>query len=109
MRLLIIDDEPSVLRCLERTLRGHYDVTTVASATAALILVAKRHFDAILCDVNMPDMTGHELIEKLTPERASRVVLMSGGFNESLTHKILAKPLVHRELLDTLDGLATGL
>ena len=105
MRLLIIDDEPGVLRCLERVLARHYDVTTTSSATAARILIAKRHYDAILCDVNMPGVKGTDFVGNLPPERAARVVLMSGDA-EAASGPVLPKPLVQRELLDTLDAIA---
>jgi CheY-like chemotaxis protein len=105
-RLLIVDDEPAVLRCLERVLRGRYEVTTVQRADAALILMTKRHFDAILVDVNMPGMRGDELAQVLSPERAARVVLMSGGFVGDEDKRVLAKPLSLAALFDRLDDFA---
>ena len=105
MRLLIVDDERAVLRCLERVLRKHYDVTTVERADAALILVGKRHFDAILVDVDMPGMRGDELKRALDPERASHVVMMSGGPTGG-HDGVLAKPLDLAELMAALEAAA---
>jgi len=104
MRLLIVDDEPAVLRCLERILRMHYEVTTVERADAALILLAKRHFDAILVDVDMPGMRGDELKKHLGPLGA-RVVMMSGGPMGG-TEEVLAKPLDLGALMHALDDVA---
>ena len=105
MRLLIVDDEPAVLRCLQRVLRNHYDVTTVERADAALFLLSKRHFDVILVDVDMPGMSGDKLKATLDPERASHVVMMSGG-SAAEDEGVLAKPLDLGRLIEALDAVA---
>ena len=106
--MLIVDDEPAVLRCLERTLRSRgYEVTTVERADAALILMKKRHYDAILSDIDMPGIRGDKLLEMLPPTTASRVVLMSGRCYDSGT-KILAKPISLDALIDRLEDVAAA-
>lgn len=105
MRLLIVDDEPAVLRCLQRVLRRHYEVTTIERADAALILLTKRHFDVILVDVDMPGMRGDELRKRLDPDRASHVVMMSGGVTGG-QDGVLAKPLDLAQLMHALDAVA---
>jgi len=108
MRVLIIDDEPAVLRCLDRTLRTRgYQVTTVERADAALILMKKRHFDVILSDIDMPGMRGDELADVLPPSVASRVVLMSGRcYDDEGT--ILAKPISLARLIDRIESAAAA-
>jgi CheY-like chemotaxis protein len=104
MRILIIDDEPAVLRCLDRTLRSRgYEVTTAARADAALILMKKRHFDVILSDIDMPGMRGDELARSLPPNLAKRLVLMSGRCYDD-GEKILAKPIPLVTLIDRLES-----
>jgi DNA-binding response OmpR family regulator len=105
MRLLIVDDEPAVLRCLERVLRSQYEVTTVERADAALILLAKRHFDAILVDVDMPGMRGDEFKRRLPSTLGAKVVMMSGGAAGGVGD-VLAKPLDLGHLMGVLDELA---
>lgn len=106
MRVLIIDDEPAVLRCLDRTLRSRgYDVTTAPRADAALIIMKKRHFDVILSDIDMPGMRGDELAKSLPPNLASRVVLMSGRCYDENEEKILAKPIALERLIDRLESV----
>ncbi|HEY1957276.1 MAG TPA: response regulator [Polyangiaceae bacterium] len=105
MRILIVDDEPAVLRCLERVLRKHYDVTTAERADAALILMSKRHFDAVLVDVDMPGMRGDELKAKLDASRAAHVVMMSGGCAAE-NADVLQKPLDLARLISALDAAA---
>ena len=102
-RVLAIDDEPFVLRALGRILEAH-DLTPLASARDALArLDAGERFDAILCDLMMPDMTGMEFFDHLGrrhPEQARRVVFLSGGaftqagieFERSAGRTILGKP-----------------
>jgi CheY-like chemotaxis protein len=109
MRLLIVDDEPAVLRCLERSLsRRGYEVTTVERADAALILMKKRFFDAILTDVDMPGMKGDELARSLPPHVASRVVLMSGRCYDEDERQILAKPISLAALINRLESAAAA-
>jgi len=107
MRLLIVDDEPAVLRCLERVLRNLYEVTTVQRADAALILLAKRHFDVILVDVDMPGMNGDQLKGAMPAPLVPKVVMMSGGLRGG-EDGVLAKPLDLDRLLDVLDEAAAS-
>jgi CheY-like chemotaxis protein len=81
-RLLVVDDEDLVQRAIERLLRDCYVVVGVGSASDALEKVRGGGFDAILCDVMMPGMTGLELHGRLlqeAPQMAHRTVFMSGG------------------------------
>jgi two-component system, cell cycle sensor histidine kinase and response regulator CckA len=83
-RILVIDDEPILLRALSHSLRsaGH-DVTPMNdSAEALALLLSDRPFDLVFCDVMMRGMTGMDLMEALkqqAPERVRRIVFMSGG------------------------------
>ena len=82
MKILIIDDDALVVRALARMLRAH-EVLAATSAKEALAMIrAGRNFDVILCDLNMPGMTGRELyleLEECAPDEAARVVFTSGG------------------------------
>ncbi|WP_176440992.1 response regulator [Oceanicola sp. 22II-s10i] len=69
MRLLIVDDEPSILELLGVALRalGSYKVKTATSARQALEMIADkpREFDAFLLDIQMPGMDGIELCSEI--------------------------------------------
>jgi CheY-like chemotaxis protein len=86
-RLLIVDDEPALLRALSQELERDHQVTTVTSGRAALELLGRTSFDVILCDLMMPEMSGMDLYAEL--RRAGdgveeRMVFMTGGaFTES--------------------------
>ncbi|HEV8320477.1 MAG TPA: response regulator [Myxococcota bacterium] len=82
-RVLIVDDEAPIGRVLKRLLAVDHDVELATTARQALsLLEAGRRFDAIFCDLMMPDMTGMELYAALAeraPDQAERMVFMTGG------------------------------
>jgi signal transduction histidine kinase len=83
-RILIIDDEVTLLRALRTILEGDgHEVVGVDNAHDALELLARGEaFDLVLSDVMMPMMTGVEFYEQLRahqPSLASKVVFMTGG------------------------------
>lgn len=81
-RVLIIDDEPSIARALQRSLRN-YDVTTVLSGREALqLLQGPATFDVIFCDLMMSEVTGMDLYREVCEgpwQHADRFVFMTGG------------------------------
>ena len=79
--ILVVDDVPEILKMLGAALESAgFEVTTALNAPSAIELCAVRHFDAVLCDVNMPEVTGCEVarwIARHSP--ATRMVMMSGS------------------------------
>ena len=82
LRVLVIDDDPLLLRLFERLFRT-LDATLVAGAAEALALLKGGEvFDAILCDLQMRGMGGREFFRALDVgygAASSRVIFMSGG------------------------------
>lgn len=82
-RVLVIDDEPMLLKVVERMLMQEHDVSITTSAQEALgWLTAGERYDVILCDLMMPRMTGmdfHTELVRMAPEQAERVVFLTGG------------------------------
>jgi DNA-binding NarL/FixJ family response regulator len=65
-RLLIVDDEPNLLRAVAACLRGEgYEVDTARSGEEALVHVAQRLPDLIVSDIRMPRMDGYALARQL--------------------------------------------
>ena len=96
-RVLVIDDEPAILRAFRRVLFSH-EVVVATSGPEALELCDGAAFDAIFCDVMMPEMSGDEVyrrIRELHPGQEHKVVFMTGGaFAEPAAHfiKSVANP-----------------
>lgn len=92
-RLLVIDDEPALARIIARSLADVYDADVVTSAPDALARL--RHgerYDAVLCDLLMPEMSGMELYATLSAERpdlARKMVFMTGGVASESAHEFL--------------------
>ncbi len=107
--ILIIDDDPWVCQALGLVLR-HYDVTVMQEAGDALSCIRSgERFDAILCDIVMPNVDGPALYEALlaeVPDQASRVLFMTAGatteeatdFIEAQRARILIKPFPPEDL-----------
>jgi CheY-like chemotaxis protein len=111
-KILVVDDEVMIGTSLRRLLtRKHYDVTVCTGGREALDLLAKASdFQAILCDMMMPDVSGMDVFEELArtaPELAKRVVFMTGGiftprakaFLDSVPNHRVEKPLDIHALL----------
>jgi len=101
-RILMVDDEPLVARALGRLLAAEHDVTPVSGARAALDLLGQgERFDAILCDLMMPEMTGMELyaeLERAFPHMARRTIFLTGGAFTRAARDFLARlPTGHLE------------
>lgn len=65
-RLLVVDDEPSILKLLKVLLtRAKYQVATCASGDEALRALSQGQFDLMITDAIMPAMTGFELVRAL--------------------------------------------
>jgi CheY-like chemotaxis protein len=108
MRVLVIDDEKLIRRAVQRLLWRTHEVVTVESASEALYLLASETFDAILCDVNLAGMNGDELLSRLSPLDAARVVFMTGGdlaHDRSFLagHALLMKPFSFDTLVTALE------
>ena len=65
-RLLVVDDEPNLLRAVAATLRAEgYEVTTARTGRDALMHVARFVPDLVVSDIRMPGMDGYQLARSL--------------------------------------------
>ncbi|GGK06026.1 DNA-binding response regulator [Streptomyces camponoticapitis] len=66
MRVLVVDDEPQIVRALVINLKARkYEVDAAADGASALELAAARHPDVVVLDLGLPDMDGVEVIRGL--------------------------------------------
>ena len=76
--ILVVDDEPQILRALQTNLRGAgYDVETAATAQEALATAAMRPPDAVILDLVLPDGRGTDVCRELRRWSSAPVLLLS--------------------------------
>ena len=77
-RVLVVDDEPQILRALTTNLRGAgYEVDTAATGEAALAAAAMRPPDAVILDLVLPDRSGTEVCRELRTWSSAPVLVLS--------------------------------
>jgi two-component system KDP operon response regulator KdpE len=110
-RVLIVDDEPAMLRALLINLRARaYDVSTAPTGRAALAEAARRPPDAIILDLGLPDVDGVEVIRELRGWSRAPVIVLSGrtgsgdkiGALDAGANDYVTKPFSMEELLARL-------
>ncbi len=93
VKILVVDDELSMREFMSILLeREGYDVQTAASAEAALCLIETGLVDLVLSDVNMPGLTGIELLARIKERSPDTAVLMITAFS-SAEHAVEAMKL----------------
>jgi CheY-like chemotaxis protein len=84
--ILLVDDDPSVLRALARLLRRDgYQVETACNGREALAELHQRHYDAIVSDLRMPELDGRTFYAHLRHAYAplhQRVIFLTGAYAE---------------------------
>jgi CheY-like chemotaxis protein len=118
LRILAVDDEPSVRELLTRALHsvGH-EVATAADGAEALRMIYVEDYDAIITDMKMPGLGGAELyqcVAGLKPELSQRILFLTGdvasadtkSFLERTGKPVLTKPFTLEELRKRLDVFA---
>jgi two-component system, OmpR family, KDP operon response regulator KdpE len=77
--VLVIDDEPQIVRALRINLRvRQYDVHTAGSASEALELAARHPPDLVILDLGLPDLDGVEVIHGLRGWTDAPIIVLSG-------------------------------
>jgi response regulator RpfG family c-di-GMP phosphodiesterase len=79
-RILIVDDEPSIVKMLAEMLRQHdYSCLGCQSSQEALHLMDTHGFDIVLCDVHMPGMSGMDLLRVVREKYPRMATVMVTG------------------------------
>ena len=114
-RVLVVDDEPQIVRALAINLRARkYDVHTATSGVEALSVAAAHPPDLVILDLGLPDMDGVEVIAGLRGWTVAPVLVLSGRSDsadkvEALdagADDYLTKPFGVDELLARLRALS---
>lgn len=113
-RILVVDDDPSLLRLLSLRLEGEgHEVSTASDGEQALRNLQDASFDLVLSDLRMPGMDGMTLFDEIVRKHAGiPVIIMTahGSINEAVTatqsgvHGFLTKPIDHEQLRSTIES-----
>jgi two-component system KDP operon response regulator KdpE len=83
-RILVVDDEPQIVRALRINLRARgYEVDVAQDGATALRAAADRHPDLVVLDLGLPDMEGAEVIAGLRGWTSVPVIVLSGRAGSS--------------------------
>ncbi len=95
LHILIVDDEPRIVSSLQRLLARLHRVDVANSGAEALALIrGGERYDAILCDLMMPEVTGMDVFAELAesaPDQARRTVFLTGGAFTARAERFLAE------------------
>jgi CheY-like chemotaxis protein/AraC-like DNA-binding protein len=83
--VLVVDDEQGILEAVGYELEDDFAVITAAGGPEALDLLARRHVDAMLLDLRMPEMAGEEVLKRLRALRARLPVVVMTVVSETKT------------------------
>jgi DNA-binding NtrC family response regulator len=111
--LLIVDDEPAILKALQRIVRDEgYRVLTAPDGEEALRMVAAEPVDVVLSDMDMPGMNGLDLMVRLRRNHPAAVRLLLtgrgtlaaavGAINDGEVYRFMTKPWDIDELREVL-------
>jgi nitrogen-specific signal transduction histidine kinase/CheY-like chemotaxis protein len=116
-RVLLIDDDPAMRRALKRMLSAHHEVIEGEGGEGGIALLSSgERFDAVLCDLMMPDTDGvavYDHIANHLPEMLGRLAFLSGGaftprtraFLDQVENQVVEKPASREALLRVIAGL----
>ena len=116
IHILLVDDEPNVLKALSRLLK-QYHLSTASDSNEALLMAEQQSFDLVITDYRMPGINGVDflvLFKRLQPD-AVRVVLsgmadlegVQQAINDAEVFRFINKPWSNLEILNVVqNGLA---
>jgi CheY-like chemotaxis protein len=110
--ILVVEDEPALLRVVTRILqRNDYSVLAAANGTEALALAVDHEFDLLLTDAVMPGISGFDLADRVRQTRPQSSVLFMSGYSPDLAGAgrglpvdtaLVQKPFTQRALLEAV-------
>ncbi|HVX41692.1 MAG TPA: response regulator [Gemmatimonadaceae bacterium] len=117
VRVLVVDDEPSICKALVMALsRAGYDATAAQTGEAALGILRTQHVDVMLIDLRIPDMRGDVIFEVAIghqPHLRYQTLFMTGDITDRAQKLIgickcpfLRKPFDLRDMFDSVAALA---
>ncbi|MDO8805780.1 MAG: response regulator [Elusimicrobiota bacterium] len=86
-KILLVDDEELVRNYVLRALSSRgWEISAVDNGAAALAMLGRKDFDAVICDLKMPDMRGEEVIKRIRAVfPAMKIIAITGSVSNSST------------------------
>ena len=116
MKILIIEDDAAIVRSLKRILAAYgHDLVGTESGGEGSRLAADEDVEFVLLDISLPDIDGHEVLQRIRANRPSLPVLMLTA-RDDLENKVVAlrsgaddyltKPFAFEELMARIEALS---
>ena len=112
-KILIIEDDAIIISSLSMILKSQgYFVTTARTGKDALEKVQATHYNLVLLDIGLPDMTGTEILKKIRETNHDIIVIMITGHPcldssiDSVNHGAdgyIVKPINNKDLVDIIE------
>lgn len=113
-KVFMVDDDKAYLQSMQRGMRNHkdkVDLTIIDNGIEALLRLGSERPDALVLDVNMPNLDGIEVLKRVKENettKAIEVIVISGNVNDELEKKLLGlgaravfkKPVAPAELAE---------
>ena len=114
-RALVVDDDSAVVEHVSAALRrAGYEVETAGDGLTALAMYRAGRFDAVVCDIRMPKLSGISFLNnlRLTAQSTCRVVMLSSLNDRAIQREALAagavaylvKPASSKAIIDAVSG-----
>lgn len=117
--ILIVDDDPRMLKMMKEQLHYEYDVATAVNGKVALKFLESKHTDLILLDYEMPEEKGPQVLEKIRANQSTKnvpVIFLTGVTERDKIQKALVlqpqgyllKPIDRERLMETISKVLGG-
>ena len=93
-RILLVDDEPQILKLTARVLKKYgYIVTTAKDGRSALEIFKRNplNFDLVISDVSMPKLSGDKLALQILAVLPTMPILLASGYSENISEEVIMK------------------
>lgn len=109
-RILLVEDNPVILRAIRRFLSLRFQVDTAGDAESAAVLLEEHAYDAVITDFELPGRDGLWLLERAAERcpRARRILTSAHRASTfdgaEVVHRFVQKPAAPEELLAALEA-----
>lgn len=110
--ILIVDDDQDILRELRESLTENgYNVTFAADGSDAFEMLSSHNFDAAIIDIQIPNLTGIELLQWIKSKKSNTPVIIMSGHSDYIhihadeiarANKFISKPFGIKDMLSAL-------